>query len=179
MTVEIRNLRQGDDRSSFRSGDEALDLYFHRYAGQNQFRHHIGVNYVAVEEERILGFLTVSPATLDADPLPSGRKMPPYPVPVLRIARLAVDHRAQGLGIGRALLRFGIELAESMRVEVGCVGLLVDAKEHAVSFYRQLGFVAVDTLEGASRIVPAATPMFLSLGSVPPAKGYPPQKSAP
>ena len=33
MTVEIRGLRRSDDRSLFRSGDQALDLYFHRYAG--------------------------------------------------------------------------------------------------------------------------------------------------
>jgi len=45
MTVEIRPLQPADDRRPFRSGDEALDLYFHRYAGQNQFRHHIGVSY--------------------------------------------------------------------------------------------------------------------------------------
>ena len=43
MTVEIRPLAVDDDRRSFRSGDEALDLLFHRYAGQNQFRFQIGV----------------------------------------------------------------------------------------------------------------------------------------
>jgi GNAT superfamily N-acetyltransferase len=167
MTVEIRALRPEDDRSSFRSGDEALDLYFHRYAGQNQFRHHIGVTYVAFDELRLLGFLTVSPASLDAAEATSRRRMPPYPVPVLRIARLAVDQRARGLGIGQALLRFGVELAETMRDEIGCVGVLVDAKDGAVEFYRRLGFEAVAVVDGAARIVPRTTPMFLSLGSVP------------
>ncbi len=57
MTVEIRALRPTDDRASFRSGDEALDLYFHRYAGQNQFRHHLGVTYIAVEQSVILGIV--------------------------------------------------------------------------------------------------------------------------
>lgn len=168
MTVEIRSLRREDERSSFCSGDEALDLFFHRYAGQNQFRHHVGVTYVAVERERILGFVTVSAASLDAGDLPSGRRMPPYPVPVLRIARLAVDHSAQCLGVGRSLLRAGIELAERMRDELGCVGVLVDAKQPAVTFYRELGFQEIVTLEGASRAIPVTTPMFLPLGSVPP-----------
>jgi predicted N-acetyltransferase YhbS len=168
MTVEIRALQQQDDRSSFCSGDEALDLFFQRYAGQNQFRHHIGVSYVALQDESILGFITVSPASLDADDLPSGRKMPPYPVPVLRLARLAVDHRARGLGIGKALLRFALELAEHMRDELGCVGVLVDAKEQAADYYRKLGFEEVDALEGASHTRPVAITMFLSLGSIPP-----------
>ena len=119
---------------------EALDVYFHRYAGQNQFRHHLGVTYVAVEEERILGFVTVSPGSLDAEELPSGRRPPPYPVPILRVARLAFDESARGKGLGRALLRFSIELAEQMMEECGCVGLLVDAKSDAVSFLPGLRF---------------------------------------
>lgn len=167
MTVEIRPLQRSDERQAFRCGDEALDLYFHKYAGQNQFRYHIGVSYVAVEESRILGFVTVSPASLDAGDLPSGRKTPPYPVPVLRVARLAGDESARGLGIGKALLRFAIGVAERMAAEVGCVGLLVDAKHGAEAFYGRYGFVALDVLEGAALQRPEPTPMFLALGSVP------------
>ena len=42
--MEIRILRPSDNRSVFQSGDEALDRFLHRYAGQNQFRHYLGVN---------------------------------------------------------------------------------------------------------------------------------------
>lgn len=167
MTVEIRPLRTSDDRSAFRSGDEALDLFFHRYAGQNQFRHHVGVTYVAVQAGRILGFATGAAAALDADDLPSGRKMPPYALPVLRLARLAVNREDQNRGLGRSLLRFCLELAERMRDEVGCVGLVVDAKPGAGGFYRSYGFVEIDALSGAGRARPAATPMFLPLGAIP------------
>jgi GNAT superfamily N-acetyltransferase len=167
MTVEVRPLEPADDRRGFRSGDEALDLFFHRYAGQNQFRHHIGVTYVAVEDRTIIGFATVSPATLEPESLPSDERMPPYPIPVLRLARLAVDERAQGRGLGKALLRYCIELAEQMRDALGCVGLVVDAKPATVSFYRQLGFIEIELIEGAMQQRPAPTPMFLSLGSVP------------
>lgn len=167
MAVEIRSLRPDDDRQAFRSGDAALDLYFHRYAGQNQFRHHIGVSYVAVEGKRILGFVTVSPGVLDAGDLPSGRKMPPYPVPILRLARLAVDQSARGLGLGRELLRFTLELAGRQAGEVGCVGVVVDAKPAAVEFCRRFGFVPLEVVAGATEQRPAPTPMFLALGSVP------------
>ncbi len=167
MTVEIRPLERTDDRQAFHSGDEALDLYFHKYAGQNQFRHHVGVTYVAVEGGRVLGFVTVSPGSLDAGDLPSGRRTPPYPVPVLRVARLAVDESARELGLGKALLRFSIELAEKMMTELGCVGVVVDAKRGAEGFYARYGFVPLDVLDGATAQRPEPIPMFLALGSVP------------
>lgn len=167
MTVEIRALRADDDRERFASGDDALDLYFRRYAGQNQFRHHIGVTYVAVEAGRVIGFTTVAAAAVDADDLPGGRRMPPYPLPVLRVARLAVAEVDRGRGLGQALLRFAIELGERMRDELGCVGLLVDAKAGAVEFYRRYGFVEVAHEEGGSPERPQPTLMFLPLGSVP------------
>jgi GNAT superfamily N-acetyltransferase len=125
------------------------------------------VTYVATVDDVILGFATVSPGSLDAESLPSGRKMPPYPLPVLRVARLAVDARAQGQGVGSLLLRHCIELAERMMDELGCVGLVVDAKADAVEFYLRLGFQQLDLVEGASPQRPVPTPMFLPLGAVP------------
>lgn len=167
MTVEIRALQDEDDRAAFRSGDEALDTYFHRYAGQNQFKHHIGVSYVAIEGDAILGFVTVSTAALDVDDLPSGRPMPPYPLPVIRLARLATASNARGRGVGTALLRYVVEIAERHRDEVGCVGVLVDAKAGSVSFYERYGFVALDAVEGGAPLDPPPTAMFIPLGSIP------------
>jgi len=167
MTVDIRPLQPADDRTGFQSGDAALDVFFSRYAGQNQFRHHIGVTYVAVEDKRVLGFVTVSPASVDVEELPAGRRMSPYPIPVLRVARLAVDQRDVGCGLGEALLRFCIELAERMREELGCVGLLVDTKPTAMAYYERFGFEPIDAIEGATLQRPAPTPMFLALGAVP------------
>ena len=66
--IEIRALREQDDRGSFRSGDEDLDRFFRQFAGQNQFRHHLGVTYVAVDGQNILGFATVSAAHVEIDP---------------------------------------------------------------------------------------------------------------
>lgn len=168
MTVEISALRRDDDRDGFHSGDAALDVYFHRYAGQNQFRHHIGVSYIAVEGSDILGFVTVAAGSLDADDLPTGRTMPPYPMPVLRVARLAVDERYLGHGVGQSLLRFSIELAERLRDELGCVGVVVDAKPDAVPFYDRFGFEPIQVEVGATRAKPAPTLMFLALAAVPP-----------
>src|SRR5262245_17225437 len=91
--AELRALRDDDDRAGFRSADADLDRFFHRFAGQNQFRHHLGVTYVAVEDGRILGYATTAPGHVEIDQLPAAarKKLPAYPLPILRLARLAVD----------------------------------------------------------------------------------------
>ncbi len=105
--IRIRCLDPHDDRSGFHSGNIDLDRFFQRYAGQNQFRHHIGTTYVAVQRDRITGFVTVSSGELVAEKMPKAlrKRLPFYPLPVLRIVRLAVDEKFQGHGIGRLLLR--------------------------------------------------------------------------
>lgn len=135
MPLLIRRLRPDDDRSGFRCGDIDLDRFFQRYAGQNQFRHQIGVTYVALDEGRIVGFATVAPSEVDVGFLPEAaqRRLPRHPLPVLRLARLAVDVRDQRRGIGLALLRTVFVLAREMCVALGCVGVVVDAKPEAVS----------------------------------------------
>jgi GNAT superfamily N-acetyltransferase len=165
--LEIRALRD-DDRMSFRSGDADLDRFFRQFAGQNQFRHHVGVTYVAVEHRTILGFATVAAAHVEIDELPlaARRKLPQYPLPVLRLARLAVDQAGQGQGLGLELLRFVLRLALQMADEYGCVGVVVDAKPDAAAFYAKYGFIPVEAVEGRSDARPSPTPMFLPIRTI-------------
>jgi hypothetical protein len=98
--LRIRLLEPSDDRSALRSGDIDLDRFFHRFAGQNPFRHRIGATYIAVGGERIRGFVTVSPGEMAASSIKQATraKLPGYPLPILRLSRLAVDERrAKGL----------------------------------------------------------------------------------
>jgi predicted GNAT family N-acyltransferase len=166
--MEIRPLAKADDRSTFRSGDPDLDAFFEKYAGQNQFKHHIGATYVAIEEGRICGYVTVAPADIESDDLPAAtrRRLPAYPLPVLRIGRLATDIATRGQGVGKALLRYAFTLAREMRDRYGCVGVLVDAKPGAVDFYAKYGFVALDVVEGQSDARPQPTVMFLPLAEI-------------
>ena len=166
--MEIRALRPHDDRSAFRSGDVDLDRFFHQFAGQNQFRHYLGVTYVAVDEVRIVGFATLAAAHVEVDELPAvaRKQLPSYPLPVLRLARLGVDQSAQGQGLGLQLLRFVLQLALRMADNYGCVGVIVDAKPNAVSFYAKYGFIAVDAIEGRSNARPEPTPMFHSIRAI-------------
>jgi len=166
--MEIRALQEGDDRSQFRSGDPDLDRFFQKFAGQNQFKHYLGVTYVAVETGRIVGFATVAPGHVEIDGLPAAvrKKLPRYPLPVLRLARLAVDEAVRGQGLGVQLLRFVLELALRMASDYGCVGVAVDAKSDAVDFYKKYGFISVDLAEGQSDARPSPIPMFLATRAI-------------
>lgn len=54
--IEIRALRADDNRDDFRSGDVDLVRFFHKFAGQNQLRLHIGTTYVVVKSQKSLDF---------------------------------------------------------------------------------------------------------------------------
>ena len=174
MAIEVRLLGETDDRSSFESGDEQLDLFFRRYAGQNQFRHYIGTTYVAVESETILGFATVTVGQVEIENLPSGlrKKLPDYPLPILRLARLAVDRNAQGKenaqgkGVGEHLMRTVFSVAIELRQKLGCVGVVVDAKRGAENYYSRYGLVELEVVEGALEERPPPKPMFLTVSVV-------------
>lgn len=167
-TIELRPLGRDDDRSGFSCGQPDLDRFFAHYAGQNQFKLHLAVTYVAVVEARIAGFATVAASSIERESAPSARlrkRLPAYPLPVLRLARLGVDSRVQGLGIGKALLRHVLALAVEQRDRIGCVGVITDAKSEAVSFYQRLGFVVVEGVrEGLLHGEPS--PMFLAIDTI-------------
>jgi GNAT superfamily N-acetyltransferase len=166
--IEIRLLARDDDRSRFSCGQPDLDRFFEHYAGQNQFKLHLAVTYVAVVEARHVGFATVAASSIERAGVPSSRlrkRLPRYPLPVLRPARLGVDARAQGLGIGKALLRHVLALAVEQRDRIGCVGVVTDAKPDSVSFYEGLGFAAVEGVrEGLLHGEPL--PMFLAIDTI-------------
>jgi GNAT superfamily N-acetyltransferase len=110
----------------------------------------------------------VAPSSIERASLPSARlqkRLSSYPLPVLRLVRLGVETRAQGLGIGKALLRHVLGLALDQRDRLGCVGVVTDAKPDAVTFYQTLGF---QVLEGVCEglLISEPTPMFLGIETI-------------
>ena len=162
----IRALLPTDDRSHFRSGNIELDRFFQRFAGQNQFRVQLGVTHVAMAEGRILGFATVSAAQVKLSQLPEAERkgLPAYPVPVIRLSRMAAAEDAQGQGIGGSLLRHVNLLALELSTDkVGCAGVVVDAKPEARGFYARYGFIELLAEEGGMADHLQAMLMFLSV----------------
>jgi GNAT superfamily N-acetyltransferase len=166
--LEIRPLSRTDHRDDFSCGQPDLDRYFRYYAGQNQFKLHLSVTYVATARKQLVGFATVASSSIERRTLPVERlrrRLPSYPLPTLRLARLAVDRRAQGMGVGRALLRHVLHLALEQRERTGCVGVVTDAKAEAIAFYERFGFMPLDGVrEGVLHGEPK--PMFLAIGTI-------------
>jgi predicted N-acetyltransferase YhbS len=170
MRIEIRPLEPEDDRSSFSSGDIELDRFFRNYAGLNQFRLHLGTTYVALGDGTVVGYATVVTGSIAIDQLPRAerRRLPGYPLPILRLARLAVATTHHGRGIGSRLVRFSLELAREMADRFGCIGVVVDAKPDAVGFFARLGFAGLAVEAGDLPARPRPQVLFLPIGSIPP-----------
>jgi len=97
---------------------------------------------LADDDVSVLGFVTVSVGQVAAVQLPPTLKLPRYPVPILRVGRLAVDTRYQEQGMGQDLLAFALRLALEFSRQVGLYAVVVDAKhEQAGAFYPRLGFL--------------------------------------
>jgi len=154
--VVIEKLSKRHKRDSFDCGNELLNIFLKKYAYQNQYRSFVGVTYVIHENNRVIGYITISASSIKKASLDV--KKPYEDIPVLRIGRLAVDRNYQGKKIGERLLKFGIEKALELKEHFGCVGIVVDAKEDAIDFYKNYGFVIMQTLEKH-----LTTPMYLSI----------------
>lgn len=144
VTARIVPLAAAHRRDDFDCGDEALNDFLRRYARQQQERD-FSRTYVVLAEDgaTVAAFASVSAGQVGTASFPAGLKLPRYPVPVLRIGRLAVDRRAQGQRLGRALVRFALNLALELAGRVGIHAVVVDAKNAAArEFYERLGFVA-------------------------------------
>jgi len=172
LNVSVRRLTSQDNRLDFKSGNLELDYYFQRFAGQNQFRHYLGTSYVAMLKKQVTGFITISSGELTSESASRSlqKKLPAYPIPILRISRLAVDKRFQNQGIGKLLLRSMFELAVNIREQIGCVGIVIDAKQESISFYTKLGFITLEATKGMLRTPTDTTPLFLNLNLVTRAK---------
>src|SRR5471030_2961756 len=140
---------KGHDRAAFDCGDADLNLYPQKFARQN---HESGGAkcFVAAPSEapaRVLGFYTLSPASLDYARTPALAKkgLARYDVPVFRLGRLAVDKTLQGRGLGGALLLRAAQRCLRAADEVGGVALLIDAKTaRAATWYRSFGALALE-----------------------------------
>ena len=169
MAFEIKRLKLEHDRSQFCSGNADLDRFFVRYAGQNQFRHHIGTTYVAIDKKIRATIAGSRPPTMPN----SGRK--PFPqfeggdfrsIHCRYYALLDWPSTSDSRGRVSVVVCFGVCYNWHWRMaeEVGCSGVLVDAKPEAVAFYERLGFLRLEVVAGELGDRPQPEAMFLELG---------------
>lgn len=134
------------DVTGFSCGNEPLDRWLVRYAGQNQ-RRDAARSFVAVKDDgRVYGYYTLvagqlehHQATAETSKGLSGR----FPIPVAILARLAVDISQQGHGVGTALLNDALERVVRASEQVAVRAVVVHAvDDNASAFYKRFGFRA-------------------------------------
>jgi len=140
-------LDEGHDRTSFDCGMPALNLYLRNYALHNQ-KKAIVRNYVTtrVGSKVVVAYYSLVYAALDQKRLPAKlvKGLGKYDIPVMLLARLAVDLDEQGKGLGKALLKDAILRTIQAAEIAGLKLLLVHAKDEAATdFYRKHGFETV------------------------------------
>lgn len=127
----------------FDCGTEVLNDFLSRYSLKNDALG-IGRTFAALDEtEDIVGYFTLTTAQVVYEEIPHEYrgKLPKYPIPSLRIARLAVKKDLQGKGIGKWLLTQAFIKIVHVAEITGLYFIIVDAKETSKSFYEHYGFI--------------------------------------
>ncbi len=133
------------ERQRFDCGKPPLNDFIRSLVGQYE-RRNLGRTYVAVApgEERVRGYYTLAGGAIAASGLPAqdAKKLPRHPVPIVLLARLAVDQGDQGQGLGAWLLKDALTRSLAISESLGIHAVVVDAMdEDAKTFYRKYGFL--------------------------------------
>lgn len=134
-------LTAADDVGSFSCGEDSLDDWLKRRALANQVSG-ASRTYVVCDEERVVAYYSLATGAVTAVSATGRfRRNMPDPIPVIVLARLAVDIAYQGRGLSRALvgdaLRRSLEAADIVGIRGVVVHLL---RGNLRQFYLHLGF---------------------------------------
>jgi predicted GNAT family N-acyltransferase len=133
------------DRAGFDCGVEALNRYLRTLASQHRTKG-IATTFVLVDTyapATILGYYSLSAASLAFERLTDADRtgLPSYPIPAVRIGRLAASAAHRGQRFGELLLQNAIKRTLVARHTLGVYAVLVEAKDAAsAAFYRKYGF---------------------------------------
>ena len=127
----------------FSCGEPSLDDWLRRRALLNQTTGASRTFVVTDESGQVLAYYALAAGAVSQQDSPgSVRRNMPDPVPVMVLARLAVDKRLQGQQVGGALLQDALRRAVSVAQNIGVRALLVHAlNDRARQFYSHYGFV--------------------------------------
>ena len=128
----------------FTCGEASLDEWLKRRARTNQVSGASRTFVVTDQDGRVHGYYAMAAGAVAHQAATSRvRRNMPDPVPVMVLARLAVDHRAQGIKLGAALLQDAVNRAVAVSQNAGVRALLVHAlHDRAKQFYEHYGFQA-------------------------------------
>lgn len=149
LNIEIIPVSKKLKLKDFDCGIEELNQYLSQFAVPND-KKNIGKTFVAVikyKKDIPVGYYTVSMAQIYFNKLPDDIKkgLPKYPVPAMRIGKLAVTEEYQGNNLGAYLLRDSFIRAIRISVDVAIKFIIVDAlNEKSKDFYLRYGFISLE-----------------------------------
>jgi GNAT superfamily N-acetyltransferase len=140
-------LRGKHDLGDFCCGEDALDNWLHRHARHAEAAGSART-FVTTDGEQVVGYYALAIGQVrpeDAtDRLLKGQP-DNRPVAVLVLARLAIDRRHQGQGVGRSLLQDALLRCAGVAESVGVRAVVAHASEEASDFYDRFGFESSPT----------------------------------
>ena len=127
---------------AFDCGEPVLDDWLKRRALANQLSGASRTFVVLDDTPQVCGYYALAAGAVAHQAATGGvRRNMPDPIPVLVLARLAVDRHAQGMRLGGALLQDALNRALVVSQNTGVRALLVHAlHERARQFYAHYGF---------------------------------------
>lgn len=143
----IEKLRAGHRVEAFDCGRDDLNRYLVRYAWQNQ-QAGAAQTYVGFAGEIVAGYYSLAVGQVAREEAPERftKGLARRPVPIMLLARLAVDRRWQGQGIGKALLKDAMLRTLQAADIAGIRALAVHAKDEAArNFYQRFDFIPSPT----------------------------------
>lgn len=133
-----------DNAASFDCGNSALNQFLQRFALVNQ-KANSAQTYVCCEHgtNTVVGFYSLVVGSVEPSAAASRvvKGLARYPVPVMILARLAIDQKHQSAGLGRALLKDALLRTVQAADIAGIRAMLVHAKDDAArNWYLHWGF---------------------------------------
>jgi GNAT superfamily N-acetyltransferase len=138
----IEKLRRDHVLDSFDCGKEDLNRFLKRQAWSNQ-QANSAQTYVLAKDLRVSGYYSLAAGAVTHDEATERvrKGLARHPVPVILLARLAVDVTMHGRGIGSALLKDALVRTAQAADTIGARALLVHAKDdNAKAFYQHFDF---------------------------------------
>jgi GNAT superfamily N-acetyltransferase len=132
----VRKLAATDQVDAFDCGEAALNQFLQRYALVNQ-KANSAQTYVCCQGDVVVGFYSLAVGSVDPKAAPSRvmKGLAHHPVPVMILARLAVDKEHQRRGLGQALLKDALLRTAQAADIAGIRCLLVHAKDDAAQHW--------------------------------------------
>jgi GNAT superfamily N-acetyltransferase len=143
-TRSIEKLRRDHPIDAFDCGQEDLNQWLRKHALQNQGAG-AAQTYIGLVGDLVIGYYSLAVGQIEYNDAPERLRkgLARHPVPIMLLARLAVDKEWQKKGVGRALLRDAVLRTMQAAEIAGIRALAVHAKdEQARRYYEQFDFVA-------------------------------------